>query len=331
MSLMRAIRFHKFGSPSVLQIDKIPKPQHENHQVLIQVKSVGINPVETYFRDGVRNPNLPLPHCLGTDGAGTIESVGKDVKRFKIGQRVAFYSLTSKPHHGSYADYTVVDEGEVWPLSEQLTFNQGAAIGIPYFTAYRAIVILGKAKEGETILIHGASGAVGLAAIQISKQLGLVVIGTAGTKAGEQVVKENGAKIIFNHKDENHFNQIKEATGEKGVDIIVEMLANINLGKDLPLLAHKGRVLIVGSRGEVNINPRDLMMKETSILGVTSTSVTAEEYNMTMEYILKGSNQGWLTPVVGKEYPFNRVQEAHQEIIHGTGTIGKMVLNLDAK
>ncbi|XP_076369700.1 quinone oxidoreductase-like [Tachypleus tridentatus] len=328
--LMRAVRVREFGGPKVLKVENdVPVPSISRTELLVKVKAAGVNPVDTYIREGnfIKLPNLP--YIPGRDGAGVVEAVGEDVTSFKVGQRVYFCTLKSTSQCGSYAEYTAVDNKLTFPLVDNLSFEEGAAIGIPYFTAYRALILKAGAVPGETVLIHGASGAVGIAATQLARTKNMKIIGTAGTQEGLNVVKEAGAHHVCCHRDKKYLQNIMEATENKGVDVILEMLANVNLEKDLSMLAPRGRVIIIGNRGTVNINPRDVMGPETSIIGVALLSTTEEEWNTITEEVLHGTEEGWVKPIVDKRYTLDSVVAAHHDIIHSKGAKGKLVLQID--
>ncbi|NXG79018.1 QOR oxidoreductase, partial [Baryphthengus martii] len=322
-NVMRAVRVFEFGGPEVLKLQSdvlIPSP--EENQVLIKVHACGVNPVETYIRSGTYARKPTLPYTPGSDVAGVVESVGERVMAFQKGDRVFAIETIS----GGYAEYAVAAANRVFPLSDKLNFKQGAAVGIPYFTAYRALFQKGHAKAGESVLVHGASGGVGIATCQIARACGLKVLGTAGTEEGMNTVLRNGAHQAFNHREANYIDKIKEYTGMEGVNIIIEMLSNVNLATDLQLLSCSGRVMVVGSRGSIEINPRDTMSKESSIIGVSLFLATEEERRECAAAVRDGIEAGWLKPAVGSEYPLEKVAEAHQDIIHSGGARGKMVL-----
>ncbi|XP_065070475.1 quinone oxidoreductase-like isoform X2 [Rhopilema esculentum] len=262
---MRAVRVSQFGGPEVLQVLKDVKvPTPAGKEVLIKVKAAGINPVDTYIRSGNYARKPFLPYTPGGDGAGIVHEVGSDVSKFKAGDRVWFYGSLS----GSYAEYSLSSESKLFSLPDAVDFDRGAAIGVPYLTAYRALFHKCHAKAGETVLIHGASGGVGIAASQLAVAAGLRVLGTVGSAEGKQILKENHVHEVFNHRLEGYVDEIMAATSGNGVDIIIEMLANVNLGNDLKMLAKNGRVGVIGSRGVVEVNPRDAMAREASIHGV---------------------------------------------------------------
>lgn len=322
---MRAMRVSEFGAPSVLQLcSDVKVPQPGLRQVLIRVHACGVNPVETYIRSGTYNRKPALPFILGTDVAGVVDSVGEGVTGVKAGDRV----FTTATESGGYAEYAVTAEDCVHKLPDALDFTQGAAIGIPYFTAYRALVHKAHVKAGETVLIHGASGGVGVAACQLARALGLRVLGTAGTADGMQLALKNGAHLAFNHREEGYTDRIMEATEGRGLDVIVEMLSNVNLSKDLQMIANGGRVMVVGSRGPIEINPRDTMMRESSVTGVALFFATPEERKECAALLYAGMEAGWLRPVVGSQYPLDKAAQAHHDIIESPGAAGKIVLTM---
>ncbi|TRY87534.1 hypothetical protein DNTS_007091 [Danionella cerebrum] len=313
--LMRAIRVSEFGGPSVLKLSP-------DQPVLIRVHACGVNPVETYIRSGSYARKPSLPYTPGSDVSGVVEAVGDGVCALQAGDRV----FTTGTVTGGYADYTVASEDMVHKLPECLDFKQGAAIGIPYFTAYRALIHKAHAKPGEAVLIHGASGGVGIAACQIARAIGLKVLGTAGTADGMKLVLSNGAHLAFNHREEDYLAQIKDSTGGSGVNVIIEMLSNVNLSNDLKLLDAGGRVMIVGSRGPIEIDPRDTMIKEISITGVALSSATKSETRECAAALYSGMEAGWLRPVIGPEYLLEQVGQAHEDLINSSGASGKMIL-----
>ncbi|XP_076837814.1 quinone oxidoreductase isoform X2 [Brachyhypopomus gauderio] len=318
--VMKAIRVSEFGAPSVLKLClDISIPSLGQKQVLIRVRACGVNPVETYIRSGAYARKPSLPYTPGSDVSGVVEAIGDGV-----GDRV----FTTATETGGYAEYTVATEDSVHRLPDSLDYNQGAAIGIPYFTAYRALFHKAHAKAGETVLIHGASGGVGIAACQLARAFGLKVLGTAGTPEGMKLVLSYGAHAVFNHRENDYLDRIQAATIGRGVNVIVEMLSNVNLSNDLNLLAPGGRVTVVGCRGPIEINPRDTMHKESSIIGVALFSATKEEKVETAAVLFAGMEAGWLRPLVGPEYPLENAAQAHEDIINSSGASGKMVLTM---
>ena len=323
---MKAIRVHKFGGPEVLQYDSnVAIPKTNSNTLLVRVQAVGINPVETYIRAGTYARKPSLPFIPGNDCSGIVEEVGEDVTHFKIGDRVYIGATVN----GAYAEYALAEEKNVQLLPSRLSFEQGAAISTPYRTAYRALFIRGGARPGDCVLVHGASGGVGIAAVQFARAQGMSVLGTAGSDKGAEFVSKAGASECFNHHMQGYLEKIKAATKDRGgVDVIVENASHFNLGQDLTLLGAGGRVAIVGSKGTVEINPRDTMSQEATIAGVMLFSATPVEMKETDAAIRGGLDAGWLNPLVGKVFTLEEASKAHEDIL-ATPALGKMVLALN--
>ena len=322
---MKAIRVTAFGGPDVLRLEEVPTPKPGPGEVLVRVHAAGVNPVETYIRAG-KYARLPeLPYTPGNDGAGVVEKVGADVIEFHAGDRV----YTAGSVSGTYADFALCKKEQVHPLPENVSFVQGAAIGTPYATAYRGLLQRAGAEPGERVLVHGASGGVGTAAVQLARARGLRVFGTAGSDEGFKLVHEQGAHEVFDHRAPDHFEQIMKATGGHGVDVIVEMLANVNLGKDLTILAKGGRVVIIGSRGPVEINPRDTMQRDCDVRGMILPNTPPAQMASIHAALVAGLENGTLRPVIGKEFSLAEAAQAHEAVME-PGALGKIVLRTQA-
>ena len=322
---MKAIQVKQFGGPEVLQLVEIPTPTPGPGQILIKIKAAGVNPADTYMRNGTYAVKPALPYTPGIDGAGTIESIGTGVTGWKTSERVYFAASTA----GTYAEFVAISPSQVYRLPDRITFSQGAGIFVPYATAYYALFGVANARAGETVLVHGASGGVGIAAVQIARARGMRVIGTASTEKGRELVKREGAHETLDHKDPKHFDRAMELTGNKGVNVIVEMLANVNLGNDLKILAQHGRVSVVGNRGDVQINARELMARMASIGAMTLWGVPPEEQAGIHAALYEGLDNGTLRPIIGEEIPLAGAIRAHKEVIDhgdGAGAQGKIVL-----
>jgi NADPH2:quinone reductase len=239
----------------------------------------------------------------------------------KPGDRV----YTSGTLTGAYAEYTLALEEQVHRLPDNISFEQGAGVWVPYGTAYHALHHFAKARAGETVLVHGASGGVGTAAIQIARAMGMTVFGTAGTDKGLKLIKREGAHQAFNHRSGGQHEEIMRASGGKGINVILEMLANVNLGGDLKMLALEGRVVVIGSRGDVTITPRDLMARRASVRAFTLWAAQPAEVAEIHAGLFAGLENGTLRPVVGKKLPLSDAARAHIEILE-PGAAGKIVL-----
>ncbi len=317
---MKAIRVHQFGGPEVLQIEEVEVPQPGPGQVLVRVEAIGVNPVETYWRSGA-NPKVAPPYTPGTDAAGTVEKLGPGTTVLQRGQRI----YTSGTLSGAYAQFALCAAEQVHPLPENLAFQQGAGVNIPYATAYRALFQRGGARPGETVLVHGASGAVGIATTQMARAAGLTVIGTAGSERGIDLVREQGAAHVLDHTRGGYLDELAAITGGRGVDLIIEMLANVNLGRDLGVLAARGRVVVVGSRGKVEIMPRDAMSREADIRGVMLFAAGGDELREIHRALFSGLENGILRPIIGKELLLSEAAQAHMAVM-APGAYGKIVL-----
>jgi NADPH2:quinone reductase len=322
---MRAIRVEQFGGPEELHLVDVPDPVPGPGDVAVQLHAAGVNPVDAYVRTG-QYARLPqLPYTPGADGAGVITALGEGVTTRSVGDRV--YVAAFGIRNGTYAERMVCPAQQVHALPAHTTFAQGAALGVPAATAYRALVLRAHVKAGETVLVHGASGSVGNCAVQLARALGLTVIGTAGSEAGLEAVRHAGAAHAFNHHDEGYGKHITDATGGRGVDVILEMLANVNLDRDLGLVAPKGRVVVIGSRGRIEIDPRQTMGKESAILGTTLWSTTPDEYREIHAGLEGALASRALEPLVGRQLPLANAAEAHRVILKDRA-VGKIVLTM---
>jgi len=321
---MKAIRVEEFGGPEVMKLAEVPRPQPGPGQVLVRVRAVGVNPVETYIRAGNYPRKPALPFTPGNDGAGVIEEVGQGVTKFDVGDRV----YTAGSISGTYAECALCEVAQVHPLPERASFAQGAAMGTPYATAYRGLFQRGQAKPNETVLVHGASGGVGTAAVQLGAARGIRMLGTAGTEAGRKLVREQGAQEVFDHHAPDYLEQIMKASGGHGVDLILEMVGQVNLGKDLTILAPRGRVVVIGNRGRVEIDARDAMSRDADIRGLVLPNTPLAELASIHAALVAGLANGTLSPVIGMELPLAKAPEAHRAVTDG-GKLGKIVLVID--
>ncbi len=318
---MKAIVVREFGEPEVMKLEEMATPSPGETQVLVRIHAAGVNPVDTYLRTGIHAHAPKLPYTPGKDGAGVVEAVGEGVTQFKPGDRV----YTANTVTGTYAEYAICNEIDVGRLPDNVSFEKGAGIWTPYATAYRALFQKAGAVSGETVLIHGASGGVGLAAVQWAKGSGLTVIGTASSPEGKQLVADNGADAVFDHTDEDHFEQIREFTGGQGVDVIIEMLANVNLERDFECLAMFGRITVVGNRGSLQFTPRLAMTKDATIYGMSLFNSPQSQRDEIHTAIFKGLSDGSLDPVISRTFSLTEAAQSHHDVIENKA-LGKIIL-----
>lgn len=317
---MKAIVVRAFGGPEVMQIEDAPAPVPGPGQVTIRVGAVGVNPVDSYIRSGTYARKPALPYTPGTDIAGTIEQAGPGVTRVKTGDRVYAHAAI-----GGCAEIALCDDWQAHPLPARVSLAQGAALGVPYATAWRALFIRAHARAGDVVLVHGGSGGVGTAAIQMARAHGLQVIATAGTDKGLALVRAQGAHHALNHRDSGYLQQVAALTAGHGVDIVLEMLANVNLDHDLDVLAQGGRVVVIGNRGRVEIDPRKTMAKDAAILGMTLFNADRAEFKEIHAGLVAGLENGTLSPVIAREMPLADAPAAHVAVMK-PGALGKIVL-----
>lgn len=320
---MKAIVIRNFGGPEVLTLEDTPDPTPGPGQVLVTVKAVGVNPVDAYIRSGTYARKPQLPYTPGTDFAGTIRAAGSGVTRFMPGDRV--YGIRPASGHGAAGELTISDEASVFTLPAHVSFQQGAAIGVPYGTAWRALFIRARARAGDTVLVHGGSGGVGIAGIQLARAHGMRVIATAGTPRGAALITEQGAHLVLNHREPGYLDQVLPFTSGRGVDVVLEMLANVNLDRDLDIIGMRGRVVVIGNRGRIEIDPRKTMGKDGAILGMTQFNASSDELHEMHAGIVAGLENGSLKPVVGREFELAEAAKAHAAVLE-PGAFGKIVL-----
>ncbi len=320
---MKAIRVRELGGPEVLVLEEVADPVPARGEIPVRIRAAGVNPVDVYRRSGAVSYHTDLPYTPGHDGAGEVAGIGPEAHAFRPGDRV-YIGGRSTPH-GTYAQMTIVAPQNLFRLSERMSFEQGAAIRTPYLSAYRSLHQRGRGRAGETVLIHGASGGVGTASVQLAVAHEMTVIGTAGSDRGKQLLADLGTHHVLDHNDPAHLDQVVELTQGRGADLILEMLANVNLGEDLKALATYGRVVVVGSRGTVEINPRETMGREAVIMGMSLGRATDEELEAMHSAMAPLFEDGTLSPVVGKRFRLEEAPEAHRAVMR-PGAYGKIVL-----
>jgi NADPH2:quinone reductase len=318
---MKAIRVSEYGGPSVLKPEEVPTPQPGPNQVLIRNHAVGVNPVDTYLRANLDNRGPKLPYTPGSDAAGVVEAAGPGVADVKAGDRVYVGGTLT----GAYAELSLCDQTQVHPLPANVSCAQGAAMNVPYATAYHALVNRARGEAGETVLVHGASGGVGIGAVQLARARGLTVIGSAGTERGRRLVLEQGAHHALDHTAPGYLRELMELTAGRGADVVLEMLANVNLQKDLEMVAMRGRIVVIGNRGTVEVNARLAMNKDAAILGMALYHATPPQLAGIHAALVEGLRNATLRPVIGQELPLAQAARAHEAVMEA-GHHGKIVL-----
>lgn len=327
---MRAIQVTQFGGPEVLQSVEVPTPVEAPGTVLVRLHAAGVNPVDTYIRSGGYLGFTP-PFVPGYDGAGVVEAVGEGAESsgLRRGDRVyvACPPTDARPSvfTGTYAQYVLSHPIGVHRLPESVSFSQGAGVGTPYATAWRALFQKARARPGQTLLVHGASGGVGLAAVQIARAAGLRVAGSAGTPEGLELVRREGAHLAVNHREPGYLDAVKAFSDGRGVDLILEMAAHINLEKDMDVIARFGTVVVIGSRAPLQFTPRGTMARDATITGMQLRSCPLDEFASMHAAIGAGLASGIYRPVVSMEMPLHDAPKAHIRVME-PAVHGKIVL-----
>lgn len=324
---MHAIELYTTGAPEVMTYKQVEPPTPAAYEVLIEVKAIGVNPVDTYIRAGDYALQQPLPYTPGWECAGEVVALGVGVEDFKVGDRV----YTTRTISGAYAEQCTAHVDFVHPLPDRIDWLEGAAVGIAYGTAYRALFDRGEGQPNDWVLIHGASGGVGLAAVQLAAARGLRCIGTASSAEGQQLVLSSGAIAVVNHRNDKHLQQaIKKALAidptMEGFNVIVEMAAHINLQADLHVIARHGKLVVVGSRGSLMFDPRSTMGKEIDVRGAMIYGASAQARRRMHAAIFAGLRDGTLSPRVGKTYPLREAAQSHIDITSDAAKMGKLIL-----
>ena len=309
---MRAMVMTAFGGPEVLRLTDIPEPEPEHGQIRVRLYAAGVNPAEAYIRTGQYAFFKPtLPYTPGFDGAGVVDKVGEGVNT------------------GTYAEKVVCDAEAVHLLPDAVTLEQGAAVGFPGMAAYRALFQCAGLNPAERILIHGASGGVGTVAVQLARACGAFVIGTAGSPGSMELVRSIGAHIVLDHTQPGYLDTLAALTDGVGPDVILEMLADKNLENDMRMIAKHGRIVVIGSRGSLEMTPRLLMAKESVVMGMAIWHSAPEEARMAEAAVAAALRSGALRPVLGDILPLEKAAQAHEDIIARGGKPGKMLLRIE--
>jgi NADPH2:quinone reductase len=322
---MQAIVVRAFGGPEALKLEELPDPTPGPGQLVVRVHAAGVNPYDTYMLSGNYATRPPLPYTPGADAAGVVEAVGPEVASVGVGDRVYIGGTATHRSYGAYGQRALCEAHQVHPLPDRVSFAQGAAVNVPYVTAWRAVHDRARVQPGETVFIHGASGGVGLAATQIARAYGARVIGTASTPEGQSAIREQGASDVLNHRESGYLERLKELTGGRGPDVILESLANVNLDHDLTAAAPGARIVVIGNRGRTEIDARKAMGKDLAVFGMSMWNIPAADLVRIHAGLVAGFVTGALSPVVAVEMPLAEANRAHKLVME-PGAKGKIVL-----
>ncbi len=320
---MNAIQVQKPGGPEVLTLVDIPVPKPKPHEAVVKVSAAGVNFIDVYLREG-RYPS-PLPFISGQEGSGIVSEIGADVKSFKPGDRVAYTGIP-----GSYAEYAAVPADRVVLLPPGITEHQAAAAMLQGMTAHYLVHDTYPLKKGETALIHAAAGGAGLLLVQMAKNIGARVIGTAGTEEKAKLAREAGADEIILYAQEDFEAETKRLTDGKGVHVVYDGVGKTTFDKDLNILRPRGYLVLFGaSSGPVP--PFDLVkLSQKGSLFVTRPTLvhhiaTHEELQQRATAVLTMIAKGKLKLRIEHIYPLREAQQAHRDL-EARKTTGKLLL-----
>ena len=317
---MKAIRFHQHGGPEVLQLDEIDDPKPGTGQVLVRVMAAGVNPTDVTGRRGGGAPAATFPATLGRDASGVVEGIGSGVKNVKSGDKVIVRTSTT-----GYSEVLIAKEEDVYPVPEGVGPIDAASIGVTYSTAWDAVVNKAKVQPGQTVLVQGASGGVGIAAVQIAKAMGAKVIGNASTEEKRAWVLAQGADHAVDYTQPDWPDQVKALNGGNGVNAIIDGVGGDAFVRSFECLAQGGFICVFGASGgrEVTLNLTALFRSRGGVLVAAGADSSREDFIQMLDLFSKGK----LKTTVEKIMPLADAAEAHK-LIEERKVIGKIVLKV---
>lgn len=323
---MKAVVCEQLGPPETLVIKDVELPQAGDHDVVVDMKAAGVSFVDVLMTAGEYQMKPELPFIPGQEGGGIVIDTGSKVSRAKVGDRV----MTSHSP-GAFTQQAVLPESAVTPIPDNMDFAQAASFRSNYTTSYMALD-RGMLKAGEVLLVHGAAGGVGLAAVQIGKLKGATVIATASSDEKLKVVKEQGADHVIDYTD-GFRDQVKELTGGKGADVIYDPVGGDVFDESMRCINYRGRILIIGFTGgrPALAKTNHLLIKDASAIGMTVGSFARHEPEAAQQQfqeLMQLVSDGKLTPYVSHQLPLSQVADA-MNLITGRKVIGKAVLECD--
>ncbi len=326
MAQMKAILVEEFGEPEVLRHTEVERPEPGEGEVLIEVHSSGVNYADTMRRRDQYVIRQDLPFTPGSEVAGVVSEVGPGVENASVGDRVVTLLGTD-----GYAEYAVAPAGNLIPIPEGLDFDTAAAIPLQGLTAYHVIKTSGQMAQGEAVLVHAAAGGVGTLAVQMAKLMGAgLVIATASSGEKLDLARSLGADVLIDYTEEDWPEKVREATGGRGADIILEMVGGDFLDKNLQCLAPWGRMVVFGAAsGERGtIDAMALLKKNHSVTGFYLPQVMSlpDLFVPSLREMMGWIGSGDLKLTLGTRYPLEKAAEAHADL-EGRRTTGKLVLN----
>jgi len=320
---MKAIVFERLGGPEVMEYREFPKPELAPGTVLVGNHVIALNYGDTFFIRGTYLVKPVFPDIPGMEGAGVIEAVAPDVHDLKPGMRVAYIGM------GSYAEYTRIRASRVMLLPDYMSFEQGAAFPIAVLTAWHMLHSCNDTKPGQSVIVHSAAGGVGIAAVQIAKAAGAMVIGTVSSDDKMELVRKFGADHVVNYETHDFAEQAMKITGGRGVDLILDAVGKPTFQKGLRCLAPLGHLILFGRAGGVpdRLNLMELFGKSIKVSGFAVTMMYAlhEIHQRAVNDVFRLAHEGRLTVPIGATFPLAEAAQAHR-LMESRRSTGKLML-----
>lgn len=318
---MKAAYIQKTGGPEVIEYGDLPVTKPSDGQVLVKVHAVSVNPIDTYIRSGMVPMNIPFPYIIGCDLAGVVEEVGAGVKKFKKGDRVWGTNQGLLGRQGTFAEYATVNEEWLYPMPDNVSFENAAAIALVGITAHLGLFRDAQIRAGETIFVNGGSGAVGSIVIQMSKVAGATVIASAGSEEKMEICKKLGADFVLNYKTQDLNTEIKKIF-PKGVNIWWETSREPDFDKIVPALSSRGRIVIMAgreARPQFPVGP--FYVKDCKMYGFAMFNASPEEQSVCAADINKWLSENKIRPLIDRILPLSEAPQAHK--LQEENTLGK--------
>lgn len=327
---MKAVRIHEDGGPEVLRYEEVADPEPGPGEVLVSLRAAGLNHLDVWVRKGL--PSAPKPRILGADGAGVVTSLGEGVDGFEIGDRVVVnpgivhdgrITVIGEHTDGTYCELKTLPVGQLYPLADSLSFEEGAAFPLTFETAYRMLVTKAGLREGEWVLIWGIGGGVALAAFELCRALGARTIVTSSSREKLERARGLGADVAVSHADDDVVQAVKDATGGRGADVVVETVGEATWERSLAAAAQEGRVVVCGATSGHSPPARlyRLWWKQLVVYG--STMGLPSDFEGAYELIRAGRARVH----VDRVFPLAEASKAHEHLESGA-QFGKVVLRI---
>ncbi len=328
---MKAAFIRKTGPPEVIEYNDFPTPKPAKQQVLVRVKAVSVNPIDTYIRAGLVPMNIPMPYIIGCDLAGVVEEVGEGVSKFNKGHRVWGTNQGLLGRQGVFAEFAAVDEQWLYPIPDGVSDEDAAAIALVGITAHLGLVRDAKLSPGETIFVNGGSGGVGSVVIQMAKAIGARVFASAGSEQKIELCKRLGAEVAFNYKTQDFAKELKNILPD-GVNVWWETSREPDFDKIVSVLSRRGRIVIMAgreARPPFPVGP--FYIKDCKLFGFVMFNATPQEQSVCALDINRWLKEGKLKPVIDRVLPLSEAAYAHrlqeENTLARKGTLcGKIVL-----